>query len=350
MAGGGAERQLVYLAGELTIRGWEVHVALLKEGPNYEGLISTASIIHKIPASGNYDIAIFWRLMRLIHAVRPDIVQTWLTQMDVLGGIASKLTGIPFLLTERSCEHNYPSNFKNRLRKFIGRFASAIVSNSPEGDRYWRNRLGDSTPRHVVPNAVPLKNIEKAGDLPLGFHFAADCKVLLFAGRFSPEKNIGTIIRAFKNVLNHQDAVLLLCGEGSDRPQVEEIIRGERLRDHIIIVGYVHNLWPLMKRADLFISLSAFEGQPNAVLEAMACGCPLILSDIPAHRAFLDQQKATFVNPTNLPEIVDAILFYLQNPKRAREMALRAKSGVSTFSIRAVADKYENIYHSLLSS
>ena len=66
-----------------------------------------------------------------------------------------------------------------------------------------------------------------------------------------------------------------------------------------------------MKASDAFVSTSTFEGQPNAVLEAMACGCPLVVSDIPAHREFLDDQTAAIV-PLKKDAFVKAILYVLQ--------------------------------------
>lgn len=108
MAGGGAERQLVYLSEELVRRGWDVHVALIKEGSNFESLAATGTAIHKISTRGNHDLGLLWRLMKLIRAIRPRLVQTWLTQMDVCGGISSRLTRTPFILSERSCAPAYP--------------------------------------------------------------------------------------------------------------------------------------------------------------------------------------------------------------------------------------------------
>ena len=349
MAGGGAERQLVYLAGELVRRCWDVHVALLKEGRNFEGLVATGAAIHKIAAWGNHDIAILWRLVQLIRHIRPHLVQTWLTQMDVFGGISAKLTGTPFILSERSCASAYPPNLKNNLRAFTGRYASAIVANSPEGIRYWRSVTGNDVLAHVVHNALPMaymENIEQsASDLPL----PVDSRVLLFAGRFSPEKNIDIIIKAFKIALQQRDAVLLLCGEGELRRQIEKTIEEENLKGKVLLPGFVTNLPGLMKRATLLISVSSFEGFPNVVLEAMACGCPLILSDIPAHRAFLDDEKAVYVDQGSAQDLARAIQTMMDNPEKAQRLAWKAVSGISSYSISAITDQYEKIYQSILS-
>jgi glycosyltransferase involved in cell wall biosynthesis len=172
--------------------------------------------------------------------------------------------------------------------------------------------------------------------------------MLIFVGRFSPEKNIANIINAFRMVTSERDAMLLLCGEGPLRPRIEEMISKQNLTDRVILPGYIENIWGLMKRANLFIAVSSFEGQPNAVLEAMACGCPLILSDMPAHRAFLDESQAIFVDPGNVIAISDAISTCIENPEMAKKMADRAKAAAALFSIESVADQYEKIYDQIL--
>ena len=350
MAGGGAERQLVYLTGELMRRGWDVHVVLLKEGPNYGGLVSTGSTIHKIPASGNHDITILWRLLKLIRNIRPHLVQTWMTQMDVFGGIASRLTDTSFILSERSSASAYPRSFKNSLRVFVGRYAAAIVSNSPGGNQYWRMQIGDSVPKYVVQNGLPLEDIAKVDYSADPIYLPPGSKVLLFVSRFSAEKNIDNVIRAFKIVASQRDAILLLCGEGELQPRIEEMIRDENLKERVILLGYVSNLWKVMRRADLFIAVSTFEGHPNAVLEAMANGCPLILSDIPAHRAFLDEEEAFFVDPGSASDIAQAILTCMENPEKAKQMAQKAKAVASSFSIPTITDQYEKIYNHILAN
>jgi len=93
--GGGAERHLSYLAFEQAKRGQEVHVAFSRGGAYEERLRSAGVALHDVGGRGNYDPRIFIKLLRLVVALRPDVVQTMLPQMDILGGAAALLTGSP---------------------------------------------------------------------------------------------------------------------------------------------------------------------------------------------------------------------------------------------------------------
>ena len=159
MAGGGAERQLTYLSSELVRTGWDVHVAVIQDGPNVARLDATGATVHRIRAGGNHDPLILARLIRTVRAVRPDVIQCWLLQMEVIGGLAAILTGTPWVFSERSAAEAYPPGAKTWLRVQVGRRANAIVSNSAIGDLYWRTRAGSHVKRFVIPNGLPLEEI-----------------------------------------------------------------------------------------------------------------------------------------------------------------------------------------------
>jgi hypothetical protein len=116
LVGGGAERQLTYLVKELVQSGWDVHVAYVHGGPNMGRLEASGATVHRLRALGNHDPQILGRLVATIRRVKPDIVQCWLLQMEVLGGLASMLTRTPWVFSERSCEEAYPASLKALLR------------------------------------------------------------------------------------------------------------------------------------------------------------------------------------------------------------------------------------------
>lgn len=348
MAGGGAERQLTYLSRELVRAGWDVHVAVVQGGPNVERLQASGATVHRIRAFDNHDPLILARLLRTIRQVRPDVVQCWLLQMEVAGGIAASLSGIPWVFCERAAPEAYQPGFKTWLRVKVAAWSAAIVSNSSIGDRYWQTRTGARIKRYVIPNGVPLEEIAAAPvTASADAGITRDRPLVLMAGRLEPEKNVHTLVRAIRIVNETRPVQLLLCGDGSLRASVLQLIDSEGLTDRIRLAGYVGSLWSLMKRADVVVSPSVFEGSPNVVLEAMACGCPLVVSDIPGHRELLDDRTAMFVDPVEPRPLADAIAAVLRDPAAAAERARGAQVRAQRYSLQAVARQYGDVYRDI---
>jgi glycosyltransferase involved in cell wall biosynthesis len=349
MAGGGAERQLTYLAKELAHTGWDVHVAVVHGGPNLKRLNATGATVHRLGIRGNHDPRILSRLVATIRRVRPDIVQCWLLQMEVLGGLASLLSRTPWVFSERASEEAYPATLKVWLRAKMGLLATAIVSNSEAGDRYWQARTRGRVRRCIIPNGLPLEEIastpmaslEEAGVM-------TGAPIVLAAGRFAPQKNLETLVRALRLVMSERPAQAICCGDGPLRGLVERLVTESGLATRVHIVGYVSNLWSLMKRGSVMVSASWFEGSPNVVLEAMACGCPLVVSDISTHRELLDEEAAILVDPSNPRHIADAIIAVLRDPDAAAKRASVARARVQRYSLPAVAREYADLYREIL--
>src|SRR5437867_2365724 len=93
---GGAQRQLSYLAPELARLGHEIHVAYSEGGPNLARLEVSNIVLHPLHSRNNYDPSVLAQLLRLVLRVRPDIIQTWIVQMDILGGIVARMTQTPW--------------------------------------------------------------------------------------------------------------------------------------------------------------------------------------------------------------------------------------------------------------
>jgi glycosyltransferase involved in cell wall biosynthesis len=345
---GGAERQLAGLAVELARLGHEAHVVFSRGGVSLDTLKAGGVTTHEVGAGGNHDPEIFFRLVGLIREIKPDLVQTALTQMDVLGGAAALLTRTPWVLQERSSAPHYVAGWKNRLRSRLGARADAIVSNSAEGVDYWHSQGATRVPLHVIPNGIPLDEIEDAGPEGAdGLGLSGTRKLVLYAGRMDGGKNVGNLIAALAQIADDVPFSAVLCGDGPLRPSLEQLAGELGIRDRLVFPGYVENPWALMKRADVFAFVSRFEGSPCVVMEAMACGCPLVVSDIPSHREILDDRSACFVNPEEPAEIAAAVKSTLSSGEAALARAASARARVAGLSFETMARRYEQLYLSL---
>lgn len=345
---GGAERQLTYLAPELVRIGHQVEVVYL-----YDRQSATARLLkdqgvtmHQLHTSSNLNPRLILDLVKLLRATKPDILQSWSIQMDVLAGIAARLTNTPFILREPNSSDCYDSSWRNKLRLFIGRHSEGIVSNSGGGDEYWRPLI-PSERRFVIHNGFPLERVSQA-HLPSLSEFDLDpaCRFILFVGRLEPGKNVERLIEALSTVQAVEDVHLVICGQGSSRETLEGLSASLGLMNQVHFLGYLRSdlIWGLMKRASAFVFMSRFEGMPNVVVEAMVCNTPLVVSDITAHRELLDESMAILVDPDNTDRIADAIVAVLQESEKAKERAAAAHAKAQRLSIEFMANAYETMY------
>jgi glycosyltransferase involved in cell wall biosynthesis len=351
LEGGGAERQLSYLAKDLTRFDVNVHVGYLREGPYLQPLEEAGVSTHCLGPLSNSSPLLPWKIHQLIRQVQPQLIQTWLTQMDILGGLAAWWSRIPFVISERTSSAFYTTNWKDRLRVALGQRAAAITANSKGGLAYWTaqgQRTGQL--RCVIPNAIPFEEIN--GAQPIHPHDIVESsfrELILFAGRMIPIKNLDTLMGAMMTVLRRrQGAVAVLLGDGplasSCKRQAEEAALSPRLR----VLPFSNHVFSWMKQADVFVSVSRFEGNPNAVLEAAACGCPLVLSDIPAHRELFDDSAVRFVSGQSSEAVACAIGDVLDDRPAAVRRADHARCTVAPRTSEACAQQFLALYLDVL--
>ncbi len=346
-AGGGAERQLAYLAKSLVEAGIEVHIVYLSEGKNYNRICNSGATLHRLNFTGNHDPLLLYRLWKILREIKPDIIQSWLRQMDVLCGILSSISNVPWILSERNSEMAYEGSKKDLFRKILARNATHIVSNSKTGDKYWARNETKRVGRSVVGNGLPLDEID--GVIPNSVRQSG--KKIIFAGRLVEQRNINNLLLSAKMICQMDPGVIFeIFGTGPLEGQMRKYLSGNDLSEKIRLTGYVDEkeLWSQMKSATTLVSLSLYEGQPNAVMEAMACGCPLVCSDIPEHREFLDEKTAVLVNPYDLNSITEGIKSSLEQNGLAAKRAAEALLVSKKWSMQATSKKYITLYEELL--
>jgi glycosyltransferase involved in cell wall biosynthesis len=243
----------------------------------------------------------------------------------------------------------YPPTIVHRLRSAIGARADLIVPNSVGGAEYWRGITRDPRRIRVIPNVVPQTEIDAAPHLTSEeTGFDATDEVVLYVGRFSAEKNLETLLDAVSQVVESRKSAFVFCGDGPLRAQIEGKALELGIADRTRFPGNVANVWSWMKRADAMVAVSLFEGNPNAVLEAIAAGTPLVVSDIPAHRALLNDDSAWFIDPASASSIAAGLVAALSDRSEARARAARARAVVASRSADEIAARYEEVYRELL--
>jgi len=343
---GGAERQVSMLVPAMNSVEKNVAVAFHTCGPNLPEIETAGVPIFLMSTRSNYDPRLVVSIATVVRDFQPNIIQTWLPQMDVLGGLVAQLKGIPHVLSERSSAAMYAQGgWKNRLRLAVGRRAEAIIANSEGGLDYWRAQ-GALGSLHVVRNALTPPSREPAPLAQLGLERR---KLLVAAGRLSHEKNVPVLVQAMAAALAKlPEHHAVIFGNGPELEATLALIAATGLSDRIHMGGYSSNLSGWLRSADVFVSASLMEGHPNVVIEAAAAGCPLVLSDIPAHREFALGDSALFAPATNAQLLAEAMVHSVIHRGAAMARASLARKLTEPLSVEAAARQHIEIYSSLL--
>jgi glycosyltransferase involved in cell wall biosynthesis len=351
LEGGGTERQLSMLATEQAKRGWCVNVGIRRGGVYEKSLRDSGVMVYLLGDHKGINPKLLVRISALVKHCKPDIIQTWLPQMDIVGGIVALWNSVPWIASERA-NGFYSQDFKFQfwVRRCLVSFASGVVANSANGAAYWREMLPAGVLVFQVANAVDVANIRNAVSVSSKASNSNDgLRDILVVGRLSPEKSFGTIIQAVYLVPEKHDIRVSIVGDGPLREVIEVSIREAGLNERISVYPFRPDWWGLLNNASALVSMSRFEGHPNVLLETMAAGCPLIVSDIPAHREFLDEKSAIMVAQDNPAMLAEAIISILSDPVSARQRAERASISVAGSKIQLTADAYEIIYEKVIS-
>jgi glycosyltransferase involved in cell wall biosynthesis len=348
LEGGGAERQLSMLAAEQARRGYDVHLVVRRTGVHVQTIKDCGVQIHELGDRRSINPRLFLAIRRVIVEVKPDIVQTWLPQMDVLGGLgilASRRTR--WIVTERTSGGYYRKEIPAyaRLRLWLARYSSAVVANSSGGERYWREDGDGALKLATIQNALDFNRIREAVSRGAGPHASP---LILVVGRFDREKSFDIILQAVANIPVDRPVNVLMIGEGSERPRLEQMIKAASLSERVKLPGYQPDWWRWLGVADGLISMGRYEGNPNVALEAMVGGCPVIVSDTPAHREIADESSALFVPVDDVSALSSAIMKLIADKNAARRRAELASERVGSMTLTAMANAYEAIYQEVM--
>jgi len=165
--------------------------------------------------------------------------------------------------------------------------------------------------------------------------------VILAVGRLSPEKDYPILFKAFSLVRQVRPAKLLILGEGEERANLERLAVELGIQNDVSMPGFVDNPFAFMSKASVFVLSSAWEGFPNVLVEALACGCPVIATDCRSGpREILDNGRYGRLVPVGDHEaLAKAILDALDNPDSPADRQTRIQRAME-FSVDAAVDKY----------
>jgi len=353
----GAEKQLTLLATELKRRGWSVQVcALTRGGPYQRALESSGVPVTVIGKSAKVDPSAYFRLSRVIREIRPTIVQTWLFAANAYGRWAAWRNGVPHIIGSERCADHWKSWWHFAIDRFLAQRSQRIVANGHYVKEFYASHGIAAEKITVIPNAVPPP--PPTGDsrraMLLEFGLPDDARVVALVGRLWPQKRVEDAIWAADLLKRIRDDVhLLIIGDGPLRERLTQYRDKIEIEDRVHFVGHRDDLDRWLPHFDVLWNTSAYEGQSNAVLEALACGVPVVATDIPSNRELIVHEETGFLVPPGkkgrAPLAAKTKRLLEEEDLRRRMGEAGRRRALGEFSLTRMADGYCRLYEELLS-
>jgi GalNAc-alpha-(1->4)-GalNAc-alpha-(1->3)-diNAcBac-PP-undecaprenol alpha-1,4-N-acetyl-D-galactosaminyltransferase len=348
---GGAERVLVLLAKGFIERGYEVSVVTLsgKDTDFYklpEGVSRLALAIMKkspTPFHALWNNLTRWLILRRgIQDTQPDVVISFLTQTNILTLLSLINTSYPVIVTEH-CDPTVMSygKIRNNLRIFIYPQAAKVVSVSKGVDSYF-DWLSQSK-KTVIYNPIVLRDNEQdQANFPKGFDLEKNWVVSM--GRLTNQKGFDILLSAFAQIADrYADWNLLILGEGELRQQLEKIRDDLGLANRAILPGNISNPFPTLRKSQLFVMASRFEGFPMVHGEAMACGLPIISTDCPSgpREIIRNNLDGILVPNGDVSALATAMDRLMSDSQERKRLATYAPEVTERFSLEKVMAEWQ---------
>ena len=338
--------------------------------------------IHKVPEKKQlfykhgFRVSVFPgpEVRRILDEFQPDVVHVQVSDPIGLSVVSyARKRGIPVVTTE----HNQPEVLTEPLRvpKLIKKPVDAMLS------AYFANRQSKSdfvtmptekaiknfiydkgrefeVPVAAVSNGVDLSHF-KPGRAPVEiyakYNIPSNRPVVLYVGRVDPEKKVGLVVEAFSKMLDTWQGdvlpLLLVVGDGVDKNRLIKKVHDIGISEAVRFLGKVlpPDLYELYKVGDVFATASTIETQGIVLIEAAACGLPLIAVDAGAvSEVCVDGENGFLCEPGNVDEISAAMLKILSDTDLRDKFSRESVTIASEHNFERTLDKFINIYERVI--
>lgn len=359
---GGAQTQLLELVRCLDKHEYQVAVCPLWPLMALEPAFRDTGVeIIRVHKNYSYDFSEIWRLSRSIHHFQPDIVHTWLFTGNLWGRLAAKLAKAPVIIAgemtivpvEQLPVYNFPIN------KILARWTDMITANSQAGiERLRKDGFEETKLRRIyhgvdVHRFSPDKTKQYRGVIRKKLGIPLGVVTICVMARMTQQKGHAVFLQAIKQVVETgSDVRCLLIGDGPERDSLEALTFSLGLSDKVLFLGYSQDTPELLSASDIFALSSYWEGLPNAVLEAMAMGLPVVATDVSGTAEVIHDRITGFLIPAGDPDaMADRFLLLMKDLDLRTRMGRAGRNRcVREFSLEQSTLQTTALYKQLIGS
>jgi glycosyltransferase involved in cell wall biosynthesis len=344
---GGAERVALRLASALDPRRYEISIVAfvpgdgrLREQARAKGLHT--AILGRRGAAGPL---LVFRLYRWLRRARPDVLATFMFHANVSGRLAGRLAGVPVILNSERVV-GWESRYRVLINRWTVTLADVLTTNSAAGREFWSGRLGVPRDRmHVLYNGLDTDEFAPGEARPVG----APCVIGVLA-RLHRANGHDWFLSALARLPGEPNWTCLMSGDGPEGARLSKRVSELGLADRVKLVGHVKDAPQFLRSLDVYVHPALVAGMPNAVLEAMACGVPVVATAVGGTpEAVVDGDTGWLVAPGDIEATTDRIARLLRDPAMRRRMGDAGRErAVAVFSVKSAATRLETLMRSAL--
>ncbi len=298
------------------------------------------------------------RIIRIIKKKKIKLIRGYgMSILSLSGLVASKITRIPFVISLHN-DYDYMFRIRGKFKgllwhwfeKFIIMFSDFIIAVSPYLVEYTKKH-GNRKVKYI-PNPIGLEKFIEIGRKKIP---RENRKILMFAGRFyDPQKNFKRLLKAYSLVdenLRENTKLLVLGNDGGKLEEFKNLVKKLGIEKNVEFIGKVPRTempkW--YEKSDFFIFPSLYEALPNALIEAMATGLPVLTSNHPSCKYLVDGKNGIVVNPLNVNEIKKGIeKFLLMDYEEYKNKSKNSLERIKIFKDEEVYEKVSQLYKKLI--
>jgi glycosyltransferase involved in cell wall biosynthesis len=361
LGGGGAEKHLLRIANHLDREKFDVSLAVVKPCGEFESSLSPDVRKYHLNrrGAGSTTVRMFQSikpLRQVIRRERPGLIFSVIDLANLVNVTAGRgMAGRPKIVlgvqTPPSIAYGHSRHPVSRLMlRLIPRLypkadqiialskgvAADLAALSPR----MRERLT------VIYNAGVEAEVLAGARESVPANELPDAPLVVACGRLKTVKGFSTLLDALALVRQFIPAHLWIVGEGEQRPFLEKKIERLGLQDCVRLVGFQQNPFKYMAAADLFVLSSLFEGFGNVIVEAMACGVPVVATDCPfgPGEIIADGENGLLVAPASATALADGILRVLRDEELKKRLARGGRVRSHDFDAQAITRAYEELF------
>ena len=345
MNSGGAERVVANLANEFILEN-EVAIATLTNSNVDYCLNNRIALLHSSKKNNSSLLSRFINIFTLLKNTKkyePDIVIAFCPTMCFIACFfkifIKKLKKAKLIISERNNpESEYNNSFLKHIANYLYSKADVVVFQNNGAKSFFCKKVQDIAV--VIPNPISDKFISVKKDIKKD-------NSIVNVGRLEPQKNQELLIRTCSKIFKyHTGWKLKIYGEGSLKDKLLKLIKDLKMERNIFIMGKCLELEKELPKNKIFVLSSDYEGMPNALMEAMACGLACISTDCPCggpKDLIVNDENGLLVSVGSEEELEKKINELIINKKKFEKICLNSKNIISKYSNENIISKWKNV-------